>query len=213
MTAVEDRTDVYAEATKTVRQLLAEGLSEPARTRAIKELESRVRKVAKMPGLNTQTAEETARTLYIGSLHAWGDKEVQRLIRAGSTEEAAALRRELEVMKEARPKKMPEPVIGLNEIPRYFGGGSPEGAGTLPDINFDHAVDALVALTGRTKQDPAIRLILIQHGDAFADLLDMTCSYGRCIPDGQPAGIDEWDDDTLEAVTGYRRVPREELTV
>jgi hypothetical protein len=103
-----------------------------------------------------------------------------------------------------------EPLIQLHEIPRYFGGGAwPEGSGTATDYEFDNALRALVALTGRGKDDPAVHLIVGQLEDAVAELLQMACNWGSCIPEGHHGvGIDEWDDDLLFEVTGHRRTPR-----
>ncbi len=92
-----------------------------------------------------------------------------------------------------------EPLIQLCEIPGFFGGEM------VADYRFDHAVEALVALTGRSEEDPAIRLILGQLWEARGDLLEQACNFGRCIPDGVDSGIDEWDDDVLFEVTGHRR--------
>lgn len=103
--------------------------------------------------------------------------------------------------------KTTEPVIRLEDIPQYFGGGCNEKGGTEADHCFWSAVKALVALTGRDEKDPAIRFILGQMEDAHADLLSQACTYGRCIPDGTGDGLDEWDDDILFEVTGYRRDP------
>jgi hypothetical protein len=101
-----------------------------------------------------------------------------------------------------------KPVIELQDIPRYFGGGLlGEGDGTDADYRFASALDALVALTGRGEDDPAVKLITGLIDDAHADLLSMACNYGRCIPDGTGDGLDEWDDDVLFEVTGHRRKP------
>jgi hypothetical protein len=98
------------------------------------------------------------------------------------------------------------PVIKINEIPRYFGGGEfPEGSGTTADYRLDHALEALIALTGRGDDDPAIKLIVGRPEDAHGELLSMACNFGSCVPDDQPLGIDEWDDDVLFEVTGHRR--------
>jgi hypothetical protein len=97
------------------------------------------------------------------------------------------------------------PAIEIHKIPVYFGGGRPENTRTLADLDFHLALDALVALTGRPEKDPAVRLILSHLDVALAELLSNACDFGRCIPDGLDRGIDEWDDDTLEAITGYRR--------
>jgi hypothetical protein len=98
-----------------------------------------------------------------------------------------------------------EPVIGLHEIPRYFGGGWTENEGADADGRFDRALEALVALTRRGQDDPAISLIAGHLEDAHGDLLVMACNWGRCIPDGLGSGTDEWDDDVLFEVTGHRR--------
>jgi hypothetical protein len=94
----------------------------------------------------------------------------------------------------------PNAAIPLHEIPRYFGGG------TSADHLFDHAVDALIALTGRGKDDAAIQLIVGELEHQHGELLEMACNFGRCIPDSQLGlGIDEWDDEVLLEVTGRRR--------
>jgi hypothetical protein len=99
-----------------------------------------------------------------------------------------------------------EPLIEIHEIPCYFGGGWPDIGRSAADVKFGTALDALVALTGRSKEDdPAIRLIVDHLYDAFGELLDNACNFGRRIPDGLDSGIDEWDDDTLETITGHRR--------
>ncbi len=102
-----------------------------------------------------------------------------------------------------------EPVIRLSQIPRYFGGGyHPEGSGTRADYEFDHALEALIALTGRGEDDPAVRLIVGQLEDSVGDLLNMACDWGMCIPEGLGGmGIDTSDDDVLFEVTGHRRNP------
>jgi hypothetical protein len=98
-----------------------------------------------------------------------------------------------------------EPVITLQDIPAYFGGGWNENReGTGADRRYDYAVRALAALTGRDEDDPALRLIVGEMEDAHGELLFEACNFGRCIPDGTGDSIDEWDDDTLEAITGYR---------
>ena len=101
-----------------------------------------------------------------------------------------------------------KPVIRLAEIPRYFGGGDPEGSGIVADYQYDHALEALIALTGRGKDDAAVKLIDMALGDALADLLEAAFNWGRCVPDGQSSmGIDDWDDEVLFEVTGHRRPP------
>jgi hypothetical protein len=101
--------------------------------------------------------------------------------------------------------KTTKPLISIMRIPRYFGGNGDNG--TIADILQRDAMAALVALTGRDENDPAVKLILHQLEDAQANLMDMACEWGRCIPDGLASGIDEWDDDVLLEVTGYSRPP------
>jgi hypothetical protein len=106
-------------------------------------------------------------------------------------------------------KTTTEPVIQLRDIPRYFGGGS-NGRGMTADFHFDHALDALIALTGRWREDTAVKLITGQLKDALGELLDAACDFGGCIPDGVDGGIDNWEDDVLFEVTGYRRKTSDE---
>ena len=100
--------EVYAEATVIVRRALEAGLSEPARTRAISELEARVRRCLKTPEPDTGAVSDTTHCLLIGSIHNWGDKEVLRLRAQGSKREADVLLGELVIMKETLlPKRLP----------------------------------------------------------------------------------------------------------
>jgi hypothetical protein len=98
-----------------------------------------------------------------------------------------------------------QPRIAMGDIPAFFRGGLDDRSESESDRQFGEAVAALVALTGRPDDDPAVRVVLAQIEETKASLLSDACAFGRCIPDGQPHGIDEWDDDVLEAVTGYRR--------
>jgi hypothetical protein len=100
-----------------------------------------------------------------------------------------------------------KPVIGMDEIPLFFDGGWPECHGTLADTQFDSALNALVALTGRGDKDPAVHLIVRPLEDALGDLINAACEWGRCIPDGMDSAVDNMDDDVLFDLTGYRRKP------
>jgi hypothetical protein len=101
------------------------------------------------------------------------------------------------------------PRIAIGDIPAFFRGGLDDDTSeSQSDREFGEAVAALVALTGRQEDDPAVRVVLAQLDDAKGSLLSDACAFGRCIPEGQPEGIDEWDDHVLETVTGYRRKSR-----
>src|SRR6516165_9643983 len=87
--------------------------------------------------------------------------------------------------------------LPIGDIPAFFRGGLGGNVESDSDREFGEAVTALVALTGRPENDPVLRVVLAQLEDAKPSLLSEACTFGRCIPDGQPDGIDEWDDDAL----------------
>jgi hypothetical protein len=96
------------------------------------------------------------------------------------------------------------PLINMSEIPGYFGGGLNSG-GCAADRRFERALEAMIALSGRTTDDAALRLIVRQIEDAHGDLQDMAFEWGRIVPAGMDGGLDEWEDDDLARVTGHRR--------
>jgi hypothetical protein len=91
------------------------------------------------------------------------------------------------------------PKVEVWKVPAYFGGKKGPH-----EYDFDHAVDALVALSGRRESDAAVRLIVQALYEAHGDLMERSYSFGQCVGDRVDAagGIDNWPEDVYLELTG-----------